>query len=74
MKEGFIASTYECPKCDERMRLYERKSFLRNRTSHAEVSLGHQSLTPTELGRVDEELASPGGRSSQHTLTTTNFL
>ncbi|GFY06636.1 hypothetical protein TNCV_3524921 [Trichonephila clavipes] len=24
------------------------------------VSLGHQSLTPTELGRVDEDMASPG--------------
>ncbi|GFW50591.1 hypothetical protein TNCV_2888931 [Trichonephila clavipes] len=26
--------------------------------------LGHQSLPPTDLGRVDEEMASPGGRLS----------
>ncbi|GFT46366.1 uncharacterized protein TNCV_3127141 [Trichonephila clavipes] len=28
-------------------------------------SLGHQSLPPTNLGRVDEEIASPGGRPLQ---------
>ncbi|GFS84638.1 uncharacterized protein TNCV_4607591 [Trichonephila clavipes] len=27
-------------------------------------SLGHQSLPPTNIGRVDEEMASPGGRKS----------
>ncbi|GFS80704.1 hypothetical protein TNCV_86311 [Trichonephila clavipes] len=27
--------------------------------------LGHQSLSPTDLGRVDEEMASPGGRPLQ---------
>ncbi|GFY03242.1 hypothetical protein TNCV_1172021 [Trichonephila clavipes] len=26
------------------------------------AGLGHQSLPPTDLGRVDEEMASPGGR------------
>ncbi|GFW38804.1 hypothetical protein TNCV_3881711 [Trichonephila clavipes] len=26
------------------------------------ASLGHQSLPPTDLGRVNEEMASPGGR------------
>ncbi|GFV22026.1 hypothetical protein TNCV_4527111 [Trichonephila clavipes] len=25
------------------------------------ASLGHQSLPPTDLGRVDEEMASPSG-------------
>ncbi|GFT43108.1 uncharacterized protein TNCV_5119681 [Trichonephila clavipes] len=29
------------------------------------ASLGHQSLPPTILGRVDEEMASPGGRLLQ---------
>ncbi|GFU60009.1 uncharacterized protein TNCV_3237911 [Trichonephila clavipes] len=29
------------------------------------ASLGHQSLPPTNLGRVDEEMASPGGRPLQ---------
>ncbi|GFX82927.1 DUF4817 domain-containing protein [Trichonephila clavipes] len=28
MKEGLIASSYECPKCNERMVLYERKSVV----------------------------------------------
>ncbi|GFW57793.1 hypothetical protein TNCV_2927121 [Trichonephila clavipes] len=28
------------------------------------LCLGHQSLPPTDLGRVDEEMASSGGRSS----------
>ncbi|GFU98076.1 hypothetical protein TNCV_233511 [Trichonephila clavipes] len=28
-------------------------------------SLGHQSLPPTDLGRVDEEMDSPGGRPLQ---------
>ncbi|GFV76809.1 hypothetical protein TNCV_4730291 [Trichonephila clavipes] len=26
------------------------------------ASLGHQSLPPTDLGRVDEEMASPGAQ------------
>ncbi|GFS84549.1 hypothetical protein TNCV_4607091 [Trichonephila clavipes] len=29
------------------------------------ASLGHQSLPPTNIGRVDEEMASPGERLSQ---------
>ncbi|GFU88991.1 hypothetical protein TNCV_2894391 [Trichonephila clavipes] len=29
------------------------------------ASLGHQSLHPTDLGRVDEEMASTGGEPSQ---------
>ncbi|GFU45586.1 uncharacterized protein TNCV_4494451 [Trichonephila clavipes] len=29
------------------------------------ASLGHQSLPPTNLGRVDEEMTSPGGRPLQ---------
>ncbi|GFY28476.1 uncharacterized protein TNCV_1971291 [Trichonephila clavipes] len=29
------------------------------------ASLGHQSLPPTNLGRVDEEMASPSGRPLQ---------
>ncbi|GFV23124.1 uncharacterized protein TNCV_1709941 [Trichonephila clavipes] len=28
MKEGLIASSYECPKCNKRMGLYERKSVV----------------------------------------------
>ncbi|GFU49108.1 hypothetical protein TNCV_2310521 [Trichonephila clavipes] len=39
------------------------------------ASLSHQSLTPTELGRVDEDMASPGGRLSQHVdLRSRNHL
>ncbi|GFT34597.1 hypothetical protein TNCV_4125451 [Trichonephila clavipes] len=30
------------------------------------VTLGHQSLPPTDLGRADEETASPGERPLQH--------
>ncbi|GFV81684.1 hypothetical protein TNCV_1703411 [Trichonephila clavipes] len=30
------------------------------------ASLGHQSLPPTDLGRVDEEMVLPGGRLSQY--------
>ncbi|GFY08770.1 mitotic-spindle organizing protein 2A [Trichonephila clavipes] len=31
MKEGLIASSYECPKCNEQMRLNERKSVVLDR-------------------------------------------
>ncbi|GFV15871.1 hypothetical protein TNCV_988541 [Trichonephila clavipes] len=38
MKEGLIASSYECPKCNDRhdVTWSAIKRFLRNRTSHAE--------------------------------------
>ncbi|GFU19094.1 hypothetical protein TNCV_3574991 [Trichonephila clavipes] len=56
MKEGLIASSYARPKCDERMRLYERKRFLRNRTSQVEkgckfftLSLPSTTLTEQDL-------------------------
>ncbi|GFW45440.1 hypothetical protein TNCV_4702511 [Trichonephila clavipes] len=33
------------------------------------LRLGHYSLPPTNLGRVDEEMASPGGRPNSHDKT-----
>ncbi|GFV00602.1 uncharacterized protein TNCV_915421 [Trichonephila clavipes] len=38
MKEGLIALSYECPKCNDRhdVTWSATKGFLRNRTSHAE--------------------------------------
>ncbi|GFV68718.1 brkDBD domain-containing protein [Trichonephila clavipes] len=47
MKEGLIASSYECPKCNDRhdVTWSAIKRFLRNRTSHAEAD-----LTPTLQG------------------------
>ncbi|GFW97809.1 uncharacterized protein TNCV_1425721 [Trichonephila clavipes] len=43
MKEGLIASSYECPKCNDRhdMTWSVIKRFLRNRTSHAECMFDH---------------------------------
>ncbi|GFV25271.1 uncharacterized protein TNCV_3726431 [Trichonephila clavipes] len=44
MKEGLIASSYECPKCNEQMGLNERKSVVLNgdvEKSHAEGMFDH---------------------------------
>ncbi|GFX70120.1 hypothetical protein TNCV_4615581 [Trichonephila clavipes] len=38
------------------------------------LSLGHPSLPPTNLGRVHEEMASPGGRPLQHSSATRELL
>ncbi|GFY10830.1 uncharacterized protein TNCV_1123511 [Trichonephila clavipes] len=43
MKEGLIASSYECPKCNDRhdVTWLTIKHFLRNCTSHAEGMFDH---------------------------------
>ncbi|GFV66090.1 hypothetical protein TNCV_2891601 [Trichonephila clavipes] len=54
MKEGLIASSYECPKCNDRhdVTWSAIKRFLRNRTSQAEVPrLKTSSFYYREMGR-----------------------
>ncbi|GFW83177.1 uncharacterized protein TNCV_3237241 [Trichonephila clavipes] len=43
MKEGLIASSYECPKCNDQYDVTWSaiKRFLRNRASHAECMFDH---------------------------------
>ncbi|GFV45556.1 hypothetical protein TNCV_4855781 [Trichonephila clavipes] len=49
MKEGLIASSYECPKCNDRhdVTWSAIKRFLRNRISHTEADKGVDGVVPT---------------------------
>ncbi|GFW39951.1 uncharacterized protein TNCV_5116341 [Trichonephila clavipes] len=71
LKEGLVASSYDCPKCNNRhdVTWLAIKRFLRNRTSHAEGKLKHAKSVKAQnstVGLVLSELSSMSLDCSQN--------
>ncbi|GFU37531.1 c2H2-type domain-containing protein [Trichonephila clavipes] len=64
MKEGLIAWSYECPKCNDRHDVTRStiKSFLQNCTSHAEGKLKEGVSENFFLQDIREEITVDSGR------------